>query len=411
VENPGYFGSQGNRLTYERRWQPYSQIPLPEERWYLYDVAGRVTYVVQKLAAEEDASGPWYRGTQVYYNNVGQVSMSKLLKWQYDGEGGVINETPLAAMEYRYDSGRRRYLTRPVNANPPPLLWREAGEKSFRDYSGEDIYRDYVAGPVIPSQGSCPTHNQIYLDYQTAHEPGMGQFDPTTQQTRYVYGNLIGTTERMTSLTAGNQPDRAVLTAFGERVWADPGYATRYGYVGAWGYEAAETGDPLEELGWLHVGARYYDPSSGRFVQRDPIGIEGGLSVYQYVMNEPNAGVDPTGLLYYPPVFPRFGFGGRRPTTNGPFPPNAGSGFFVIGIDRSYETRPLPPPPDIDVIGVIGRGLQRTGRTGQKVGSVGMAVGACIFWAPNAAIATGASGGAVWLLGAGMEAVGDLIVY
>ena len=44
-----------------------------------------------------------------------------------------------------------------------------------------------------------------------------------------------------------------------------------------------------------HVGARWYDPDIGRFVQRDPIGIAGGLSVYAYVLNRPTIGVDPTG--------------------------------------------------------------------------------------------------------------------
>ncbi len=55
--------------------------------------------------------------------------------------------------------------------------------------------------------------------------------------------------------------------------------------------------DPLAELGWLHVGHRYYDPTSGRFVQRDPIGIAGGLNTYAYVLNDPLSGVDPSGLI------------------------------------------------------------------------------------------------------------------
>jgi hypothetical protein len=48
----------------------------------------------------------------------------------------------------------------------------------------------------------------------------------------------------------------------------------------------------------LHVGARYYDPTIGRFLQRDPIGISGGLNVYAYANNCPNRTVDVTG--HYP---------------------------------------------------------------------------------------------------------------
>ncbi len=40
---------------------------------------------------------------------------------------------------------------------------------------------------------------------------------------------------------------------------------------------------------------RYYDPDSGRFTQHDPIGLAGGINLYQYA---PNAlgWVDPWGL-------------------------------------------------------------------------------------------------------------------
>jgi len=54
--------------------------------------------------------------------------------------------------------------------------------------------------------------------------------------------------------------------------------------------------DSVAALGWLHVGARYYDPSSGRFVQRDPIGIRGGLNTYTYVSSQPLTVTDASGL-------------------------------------------------------------------------------------------------------------------
>ncbi|MGC0871251.1 glycohydrolase toxin TNT-related protein, partial [Pantoea agglomerans] len=50
---------------------------------------------------------------------------------------------------------------------------------------------------------------------------------------------------------------------------------------------------------------RYYDPDSGRFTQQDPIGLAGGINLYQYA---PNAlgWVDPWGLTnelvtFWPP--------------------------------------------------------------------------------------------------------------
>ena len=78
-----------------------------------------------------------------------------------------------------------------------------------------------------------------------------------------------------------------------------PAALSRYGYAGAWGYETGldDAGEPdLPPLPFIHVGERWYDPSSGRFLQRDPIGIIGGLNVFAYVMSEPVTSIDPSGL-------------------------------------------------------------------------------------------------------------------
>jgi len=66
--------------------------------------------------------------------------------------------------------------------------------------------------------------------------------------------------------------------------------------VGASGYEESPAGRPAD-VEFVHVGARWYDPSTGRFLQRDPLGIEGGLNVYAYVDGCPTSLVDPRGEL------------------------------------------------------------------------------------------------------------------
>ncbi|MCC6965823.1 MAG: hypothetical protein IT391_06010 [Nitrospira sp.] len=50
------------------------------------------------------------------------------------------------------------------------------------------------------------------------------------------------------------------------------------------------------ETGLYYYRARYYDAGTGRFLQKDPIGLRGGLNVFRYVDNNPNNWTDATGL-------------------------------------------------------------------------------------------------------------------
>lgn len=41
-----------------------------------------------------------------------------------------------------------------------------------------------------------------------------------------------------------------------------------------------------EETGLYYYGFRYYDPETGSWVSRDPIGEDGGLNLYGFVFND-----------------------------------------------------------------------------------------------------------------------------
>ena len=132
----------------------------------------------------------------------------------------------------------------------------------------------------------------------TRYLPGHWQTDVQAATTSFFHTNMLGTTRMLTDDSGAMIPEASRLyTAFGDLVTPPTSAMTRYGYAGAWGYEGGPSlwGSSTYAPDFVHVGARYYSPTLGRFLQRDPIGISGGLNVYEYVRNNPTWLVDPEG--------------------------------------------------------------------------------------------------------------------
>jgi len=53
------------------------------------------------------------------------------------------------------------------------------------------------------------------------------------------------------------------------------------------------------ETGLHYNGHRYYEPSTGRYVTEDPIGLFGGVNLFIYTHNSPIKRIDPKGLYGY----------------------------------------------------------------------------------------------------------------
>ncbi len=89
-------------------------------------------------------------------------------------------------------------------------------------------------------------------------------------------------------VTANNQSVSGtfVYDAFGNTTYSSGSASLMNRYCGNWGYR--DDGD----AGLLHVGARYYDPTTGRFTTRDALLTE---HPYVYCDGDPVNKVDPSG--------------------------------------------------------------------------------------------------------------------
>ena len=252
---------------------------LLESTWYSYNGSGNVTDVQTQFENPAEGEPSLFETVFSYARNEKAVTA---MSGTTPGSGG--NPPTSFARGFRYDAARERYRN----------------NDTWSDYDSDIIHGDYRVDEV---------DGVMEVTELRAYMPGIARVEdidaPGTPPVRYYHSDLIGTTRFMTD-AGGNIIDPAVYTAFGEKVCSIPGGDCtntadhRYGYAGAYGYQSTindTTG--VADFPFLHVGARYYDPAIGRFLQRDPIGISGGLNVYLYAGANPLMFVDPDGLDFW----------------------------------------------------------------------------------------------------------------
>ena len=250
---------------------------------FRYDpAANRLDFNARQFDKVKDNRIKQWRDQEYRYDPWGNLiekrsGHSKLQSFSYDCENRLVRAETLvngkleSQGEYRYDSlGRRIAKQAEING--------EVEQKRFL-WQGLRMLREETPGQSI-----------LYL-----YEPGsyaplarVDQVEGEGQKIYYFHTDQIGTPLELTD-------------SEGEIVWQ----ATYRSWGSVEQLLVSEVeqnirfqGQYFDYESGLHYNTfRCYDPEVGRFATQDPIGLTGGIHLYQYALN-PSAYVDPLGLSF-----------------------------------------------------------------------------------------------------------------
>ena len=241
---------------------------------YVYDVAGNrvqtikdgvvTSYVTNDLNQYISVGGGTY-AYDIDGNLISRTHDGEHWNYGYDEEGQLITVTgPDGTWSYEYDA---------------------FGNRIASTHNG--IREEFVNDPLVNSvlQEYDGTGNLLATNL---YGNGLAGRASSTHGTYYFSSDIGG---NVTALTGSDGEIVASYTysPFGEILLQSGTPEGHFQFSGKYGVVTDETG-----LDFMR--ARYYEPTLGRFISRDPSGLDGGVNLYSYVENSPTNLNDPVGL-------------------------------------------------------------------------------------------------------------------
>ena len=227
------------------------------------------------------------------YNTSNELDSRPTVSYTYDANGNTTTKTDsTGTTNYTWDfENRLSSVTLPGSGGTVTFKYDPFGRRIYKSSSsGTSVYA-YDGYNLIEETNSSGTAVARYTQTQNIDEPLAMLRSSTTS-----YFQADGS-DSVSSLSnaAGALAQTYTFDSFGNQTASSGSLTNSFRY----------TGREFDSETMLYfMRARYFDPSSGRFLSEDPITFSGGMNFYRYARNNPVNLVDPFGLGPGAPAIP-----------------------------------------------------------------------------------------------------------
>jgi RHS repeat-associated protein len=221
------------------------------------------------------------------YNSANELTSSTAGSYTYDANGNTLSEAQGRSFTWDFENRLVQAVVPGTNGGTTTFKYEPFGrriQKSGPLGTTNYLYDGISFRPnVIEEVDGSGSVLAKYLHGNAADDPLSELVSGTTS---YYEQDGLGSPTSLSSLS-GTLSNTYSYDSFGKVIASTGIRANPFQFTG-------REFDP--ESGLYYYRARYYDPTSGRFIGEDPIRINGGINYYVYVVNDPVDNDDPDGL-------------------------------------------------------------------------------------------------------------------